>query len=136
VFHGTVHTAGCVNQTHETIDPGVSDEDFLRVEANDCPMSSCAAPAGSLCRTGLSGRRWAALITGTSPDPRAWDYWWSRQPQGVLRAKLKSGTWVAGFYGRLTDGDPRSYAAGFFLPAAVTKTCSSLIRVAPSLRCK
>jgi DNA invertase Pin-like site-specific DNA recombinase len=30
----------------------VSDEDFLRVEVNDCPMSSCAAPAGSPCRTG------------------------------------------------------------------------------------
>ncbi len=31
---------------------GVSDDDFLRVEASDCPMSSCAAPAGSPCRTG------------------------------------------------------------------------------------
>ncbi|MFF3442319.1 recombinase family protein [Streptosporangium sp. NPDC002721] len=30
----------------------MSDEDFLRVEAGDCPMSSCAAPAGSPCRTG------------------------------------------------------------------------------------
>jgi len=30
----------------------VSDDDFLRVEANGCPMSSCAAPAGSPCRTG------------------------------------------------------------------------------------
>jgi DNA invertase Pin-like site-specific DNA recombinase len=30
----------------------VSGDDFLRVEANDCPMSSCAAPAGSPCRTG------------------------------------------------------------------------------------
>jgi hypothetical protein len=30
----------------------VSENDFLRVEANDCPMSSCAAPAGSPCRTG------------------------------------------------------------------------------------
>ena len=27
-------------------------EDYLLVEANDCPMSSCAAPAGSPCRTG------------------------------------------------------------------------------------
>ena len=27
-------------------------DDFLRVEASDCPMSSCAAPAGSPCRTG------------------------------------------------------------------------------------
>jgi len=30
----------------------VSDDDFLSVEASDCPMSSCAAPAGSPCRTG------------------------------------------------------------------------------------
>ncbi|MEV0075603.1 recombinase family protein [Nocardia neocaledoniensis] len=30
----------------------MSDDDFLRVEAHDCPMSSCAAPAGSPCRTG------------------------------------------------------------------------------------
>jgi len=29
----------------------VSENDFLRVEANDCPMSSCTAPAGSPCRT-------------------------------------------------------------------------------------
>ncbi|PRX45326.1 DNA invertase Pin-like site-specific DNA recombinase [Nonomuraea fuscirosea] len=28
------------------------DDDFLRVEAHDCPMTSCAAPAGSPCRTG------------------------------------------------------------------------------------
>jgi DNA invertase Pin-like site-specific DNA recombinase len=30
----------------------VSDDDFLLVEVSDCPMSSCAAPAGSPCRTG------------------------------------------------------------------------------------
>jgi DNA invertase Pin-like site-specific DNA recombinase len=30
----------------------VDDDDFLSVEASDCPMSSCAAPAGSPCRTG------------------------------------------------------------------------------------
>jgi DNA invertase Pin-like site-specific DNA recombinase len=30
----------------------VSNDGFLRVEASDCPMSSCAAPAGSPCRTG------------------------------------------------------------------------------------
>jgi len=28
------------------------DDDFLLVEASDCPMSSCLAPAGSPCRTG------------------------------------------------------------------------------------
>ena len=30
----------------------MSADNFLRAEANDCPMSSCAAPAGSPCRTG------------------------------------------------------------------------------------
>ncbi|MFI6510959.1 recombinase family protein [Streptosporangium sp. NPDC050855] len=30
----------------------MSDDDFLRVEAHDCPMTSCAVPAGSPCRTG------------------------------------------------------------------------------------
>jgi hypothetical protein len=30
----------------------VSDDDFKRVESHDCPMSTCAAPAGSPCRTG------------------------------------------------------------------------------------
>jgi DNA invertase Pin-like site-specific DNA recombinase len=30
----------------------VSDDDFRRVEAHDCPMTACAAPAGSPCRTG------------------------------------------------------------------------------------
>jgi Resolvase, N terminal domain len=33
-------------------DQRVSDNDFLLVEASACPMSSCAAPAGSPCRTG------------------------------------------------------------------------------------
>lgn len=27
-------------------------DDFKRIEAHDCPMSTCAAPAGSPCRTG------------------------------------------------------------------------------------
>jgi DNA invertase Pin-like site-specific DNA recombinase len=30
----------------------MSADDFQCVEANDCPMSTCAAPAGSPCRTG------------------------------------------------------------------------------------
>src|SRR6266576_6331340 len=30
----------------------MSDDDFLLAEASDCPMSSCAALAGSPCRTG------------------------------------------------------------------------------------
>jgi hypothetical protein len=31
---------------------GLVSDDFTRVEAHNCPMSTCAAPAGSPCRTG------------------------------------------------------------------------------------
>ncbi|MFG3142799.1 recombinase family protein [Streptomyces sp. NPDC048211] len=31
---------------------GLVSDDFKRVEAHDCPMSTCAAPTGSACRTG------------------------------------------------------------------------------------
>jgi hypothetical protein len=42
---------------YETSRPlGADQGDLLRAEANDCPMSSCAAPAGSPCRTGQGGR--------------------------------------------------------------------------------
>lgn len=30
----------------------MNEDDFIRVEANECPMSTCSAPAGSPCRTG------------------------------------------------------------------------------------
>jgi hypothetical protein len=51
VFHWLLHTTGRLQHPHEN-DLRVSDDDFLRVEVSDCPMSSCAAPAGSPCRTG------------------------------------------------------------------------------------
>jgi DNA invertase Pin-like site-specific DNA recombinase len=37
--------------THETI-RGVPPDPYELVESHDCPMSTCAAPAGSPCRTG------------------------------------------------------------------------------------
>src|ERR1035441_6243605 len=43
---------GWTCETGTSNDLRVSADDFWRVEANDCPMSSCAAPAGSPCRTG------------------------------------------------------------------------------------
>ncbi|MDQ2873681.1 MAG: hypothetical protein M3Y33_02195 [Actinomycetota bacterium] len=45
----------------------MSDDDFLSVEANDCPMSSCAAPAGSPCRTGR-GKVAAQYHTARAPE--------------------------------------------------------------------
>jgi hypothetical protein len=40
----------------------VDDDDFLRVEASDCPMSSCAAPAAVA--------KLAALLRDARPPPR------------------------------------------------------------------
>ncbi len=37
------------------------------------------------------GARWAVLLVGDSPEPRAWDYLWSSAPSGFVRARLKSG---------------------------------------------
>ncbi|WP_455568359.1 zinc finger domain-containing protein [Streptomyces hawaiiensis] len=31
---------------------GIVSDDFKRLESHDCPMSTCAAPVGSPCRTG------------------------------------------------------------------------------------
>lgn len=50
MFHELLQTAGRLKHPHETV-WGVSD-DFKRVESHTCPMSTCAAPAGSPCRTG------------------------------------------------------------------------------------
>lgn len=50
MFHELLQTTGLLKHPHETL-RGVSD-DFKRVESRDCPMSACAAPAGSPCRTG------------------------------------------------------------------------------------
>lgn len=50
MFHELLQTTYLLKHTHETL-RGVSD-DFKHVESRDCPMSSCAAPAGSPCRTG------------------------------------------------------------------------------------
>ena len=52
----------------------------------------------------------ARLLRGESPEPRAWDYFFSAQPDGWLRVKLRNGAWVGGAYG---DG---SYASGYPQP--------------------
>jgi hypothetical protein len=42
---------------------GVVSEDFKRVESRDCWMSTCAAPAGSPCRTGKGKQATTAAST-------------------------------------------------------------------------
>lgn len=70
--------------------------------------------AGSLVGYGRRQRwRWVGALTGTSPEPRAWDHVWTQPGRTlVVRLKLKSGPWLAGFFGNV-EGAPQSYAAGY-----------------------
>jgi hypothetical protein len=69
---------------------------------------------GSLVGHGRNRRwRWVSLLTGGSPEPRAWDYVWTQPAKTmVVRLRLKSGRWVAGFFGNV-EGAQGSYAAGY-----------------------
>ncbi|NBH10355.1 DUF6338 family protein [Amycolatopsis sp. SID8362] len=55
-------------------------------------------------------KKWAVLLVGAAPEPRAWDYMWRHTQRAIVRIKLKSGTWLAGYYGWSLDGR-RSYAS-------------------------
>ncbi|TFV56449.1 hypothetical protein E4P41_15730 [Geodermatophilus sp. DF01-2] len=69
--------------------------------------------AGSLVGYGQKQRwRWVRLLTGSSPEPRAWDHLWRQNRPGIVRVRLKSGSWLAGIYGTTSAG-LQSYASGF-----------------------
>jgi len=68
---------------------------------------------GSLVGYGQKNRwPWVMLLVGDAPEPRAWDYLWRPGVQGVVRFKLKSGSWLGGVFGTTASGQ-RSYAAGY-----------------------
>lgn len=57
--------------------------------------------------------RWAEAIVSHAREPRAWDFVWGRGRQGLVRAKLMSGSWVAGLYVTTEQGGRVSYASGY-----------------------
>ena len=68
---------------------------------------------GSFVGYGQKNRwQWITLLIGDSPEPRAWDYLWRPGVEGVVRVKLKSGSWLGGVFGTTVSGQ-RSYAAGY-----------------------
>lgn len=68
---------------------------------------------GSLVGYGQKhGWRPVQAVVGDAPQPRAWDFLWRPGAQGVVRLKLKSGTWLGGVFGTTVAGQ-RSYAAGY-----------------------
>lgn len=71
-------------------------------------------PMAAGSAAGLASRaenRWAKVITGPAPAPRAWDSFFFGRPDGWMRLKLKSGSWIGGAYSR------GSYAAGYPEPS-------------------
>lgn len=55
--------------------------------------------------------RWAEVVFGTARAPRAWDWLFFDRPDGWMRLRLKSGTWIGGAFGQ------ESYAAGYPEPS-------------------
>jgi len=86
--------------------------------------------AGSLVGTGqLHKWRWVTTLVGDATEPRAWDYLWRPGVQGIVRLKLKSGSWLAGVFGTTASGK-RSYAAGY--PEAQDLYLSLQLKVDPT----
>jgi hypothetical protein len=72
-------------------------------------------PAAAGLLVGQAWRRrpkWLTWVVAGAQPPRAWDDLFARGPEGYIRAKLKSGQWIAGYFGTAPDGR-KSYAAGF-----------------------
>jgi hypothetical protein len=85
-----------------------------RLGSGDVPMWVWVFPVayivvailhGSVFGRGTPARRpWARLFTGPDPAPRAWDHLFGSTPDGWIRLRLKSGTWLGGAFGRRPDG--------------------------------
>jgi hypothetical protein len=63
------------------------------------------AAVGTLVgRATRNGAWWAQVFTGPDPAPRAWDKLFGSRPDGWIRTRLKSGTWLADAFGENEDG--------------------------------
>lgn len=85
--------------------------------------------AGLLVRGSPDGRL-ARVLVGRDLPPRAWDYLFSRRPAGVVRARLKDGSWVAGLYAPTEDETRIGYASSF--PAAEDLYLPNRVDIDPS----
>jgi hypothetical protein len=93
-----------------------------RLVSGDVPLALWLVPVayvvvptvlGTIVGVATRSRRpWARIFTGPAPAPRAWDHLFAARPDGWIRLRLKSGTWLGGAFAVLPDGS-RSYAAGY-----------------------
>ena len=69
--------------------------------------------AGAIVGKGTTrGWKWAVALTGSAPEPRAWERIWGRRPDALVRIRLKSGSWVGGVFATSPDG-VHAYAGAF-----------------------
>ncbi len=57
------------------------------------------------------------IIRGPNAAPTAWDHMFRSKPDGIIRIKLKSGTWLAGIYG--PNEDRFAYASSYPEPPSL-----------------
>jgi hypothetical protein len=70
--------------------------------------------AGTAVGWGTRKRKpWAKAFTGPAPAPRAWDHLFSSEPDGWIRIRLKTGTWLGGAFSKGDGSALGSYAAGY-----------------------
>lgn len=69
----------------------------------------------SVGRATRNGSAWAEAFTGPNPAPRAWDHFFASRPDGWVRLRLKSGSWVGGLFKSSSVGPASglSYASGY-----------------------
>lgn len=51
--------------------------------------------------------RLVSVYAGSSPEPRAWDWFFDKKPTGIMRLRLTNGEWKAGLF------DQHSFASGY-----------------------
>lgn len=84
------------------------------------PMKRVRVAAGDVLLGRIVGRatyqrrRWARLLTGPAPAPRAWDDLFTQSElTGWVVLRLKRGGWLGGYWGASPTTKLRSYAAGY-----------------------
>jgi hypothetical protein len=67
-----------------------------------------------------TGERWTIRLLQVPDPPTAWDYFFSEQPDGWIRLRLKSGDWIGGAFAQ------GAFAAGYPDPSDIFFTAAEI----------
>ena len=68
------------------------------------------------------GARWAQIVAGVDRAPRAWDHLFQNRVPGLIRCRMKPGSWVGGMFAEVEGTRP--YASGYPENQDLYLTCS------------